>query len=133
MLIAGTNRGKIREIEATLRDVGIRVLSPVELQVKVPEYPENGSTFRENAVGKAEHWVEHTGMVCLADDSGLCVDALDGAPGVRSARFAGENADDAANNKLLLEKLNHIPDGARGAEFVCCLALAGPGRETVTF
>lgn len=133
LLIATSNRGKVREIRDVLRDLAVRVLTPEEIATVVPDYPETGSTFRENAVGKAEHWAAVTGLACLADDSGLCVDALDGAPGVLSARFAGSGASDRDNNDLLLEKLREVPDSARGAEFVCCLALAAPGWETVTF
>ena len=123
LLVATTNRGKVAELAPLLADLGIR---PVGLD----EYPgvseavEDGETFEANAEKKARHYAAATGMATLADDSGLEVDALDGAPGVHSARFAGEQADSAANNTLLLERLEGVD--ARGARFVCALCLVEP-------
>jgi XTP/dITP diphosphohydrolase len=128
-LVAATaNPGKLREIRAilgprfeilSLRDAGFQ-----------GDITEDGTTFAENAKIKAEAVAHATGRLALADDSGLVVDALDGAPGVHSARFAGRHGDDAANNRLLLERLAHIP-APRTARFVCAAALARPGQETL--
>ena len=90
-----------------------------------------GRPSRENAVAKAEQAAAATGEVALADDSGLAVDALNGMPGVLSARWSGRHGDDPANNALLLGQLADVPDERRGAEFVCALALAGPAVEPV--
>lgn len=95
-----------------------------------PEPEETGATFEENAILKARSLAEHTGGWALADDSGLEVTALGGAPGVYSARFAGKHGDDEANNRLLLEKLKGCED--RSAQFVCVLALCGPSGEQMT-
>lgn len=96
---------------------------------RVPDVKETGVTFAENAALKASTVAISLGKWTLADDSGLMVDALDGAPGVRSARFAGEPTIDAANNAKLLELLQHVPDDGRTAAFVCHLALADPSGE----
>lgn len=93
----------------------------------VPDFVEDGDSFEANALIKARGLRDFTGGWSLADDSGLAVDALEGAPGIHSARFAGEHGDDAANNRLLLEKLQGIAD--RTARFVCVLALCGPAGE----
>ena len=94
---------------------------------------ETGSTFAENAALKARSLAKQTGEWSLADDSGLCVEALGGAPGVRSARYAGEGAGDAANNAALLDALKDVPDAGRGARFVCALALSSPRGEVEFF
>ena len=129
-LIAAThNRGKMKEIEALLPDmpVAVRCLADTDPDFTVVE---DGETFAENAIKKAEAVAARFGCAALADDSGLCVDALDGEPGVYSARFAGEDATDADNNQKLLAMLTGRED--RAARFVCVMALAVPGRETVT-
>ncbi len=97
-----------------------------------PDVEEDGKTFEENAVKKAVHASKFTGMTAIADDSGLEVDALNGAPGVFSARYAGESADDRSNLEKLLKEMSHIPDEKRGARFVCCIALASL-NEVKTF
>lgn len=94
------------------------------------ELPETGATFAANATDKAEQAARETGLPSLADDSGLSVDALNGMPGVLSARWSGRHGDDVANLELLLGQLRDVPDERRGAEFVCALALAVPGAET---
>ncbi len=94
---------------------------------------EDGSTFAANARIKAETAARRLGRLCLADDSGICVDYLDGAPGIYSARFAGEACDDEANNDLLLERLSSVPAEQRSARFVCALSLAGPNGEIAAF
>jgi XTP/dITP diphosphohydrolase len=132
LVLASRNGKKLIELRERLKDLGITVQS-VENFPRAPEVEETGATFRENAALKAEAIRDATGLPALADDSGICVDALDGAPGVRSARFAGERASDEQNNRLLLEKLADVPDGERTGRFACCLALAAPGEETIYF
>lgn len=109
--------------------LGIEVVGVGEL-VRVPEPEETGTTFLENARIKAQYYMNATQLPCLADDSGLAVDALDGAPGVYSARYAGDDCDDDANNKKLIQELQAVPFEERVAHYVCELVLAYPdGRE----
>lgn len=130
LLLASGNPKKRRELEAWLAPLGITVVGP-DAVGGLPEVVEDRDTFAGNAAKKALSAARHTGEWSLADDSGLEVDALDGAPGVWSARFAGPACDDEANNDLLLERLADVPDDARGARFVCVLSLASPGGEVV--
>ncbi|MBN1257403.1 MAG: XTP/dITP diphosphatase [Planctomycetes bacterium] len=132
LMLASRNRKKRGELEAILSGSGIRVRSLEEFP-EVAEVEEIGRTFAENAVLKAEAVAQATGLPTLADDSGLCVEALGGEPGVRSARYAGEPANSAANNVLLLKKLAEVPTGEREAHFACVLALAIPGKATIIF
>ena len=125
LVIATTNQGKLREIKELLKGSGLRIKSLAGFP-GCPDVVEDGATFRENALKKARAVAEYTGRLALADDSGLEVDALDGAPGVFSARFSGRDADDLKNNKRLLRLMRDVPDEKRGAQFVCVLALAGP-------
>ena len=137
LFCATSNQGKLIEFrQASGRDVVIRGLPPVDCA-------EDGRSFEDNAVakaigyaqslrGKLDKFSERSPLV-FADDSGLEVDALNGSPGIHSARFAGSAADDAANNKLLLEKLHDIPFSQRTARFVCCIALTRGGRLIKTF
>lgn len=99
----------------------------------VPEVVEDGATFEENALKKARVIAYSTGIVTLADDSGLCVDALDGRPGVHSARFAGESATDEEKYSRLLEEMEAVPDLRRSARFVCALAFVAPDGEEMLF
>ncbi|MBP6381534.1 MAG: RdgB/HAM1 family non-canonical purine NTP pyrophosphatase [Pseudomonadales bacterium] len=121
LVIATGNRGKLAELRALLADSGIEVRSQADFAV--PEVAETGLSFVENAILKARHAAARTGLPALADDSGLEVDALAGEPGVHSARYAGEPADDAANNRKLLEALVDVPEARRTARFHCVLAL----------
>ncbi|MDY0000048.1 MAG: XTP/dITP diphosphatase [Polyangia bacterium] len=133
LVFATRNRGKLVELEALVEPLGIQVLSAADLP-SLPEVEEDGATFEENAVKKALAVARASGLPSLADDSGLVVDALGGAPGVRSARFAGPSADDRANNEKLLELLGNLPSEERGAHFCCHMALAdpaSPGGELV--
>ena len=130
LLLASGNAKKLREVRGLLEPLGVRVLSPEDVG-GLPDVLEDRPDFAGNASKKAIEAARKTGRWCLADDSGLEVDALDGAPGVRSARFAGEPADDARNNAKLLAELSGRPDAERGARFVCALALANPGGEVV--
>ena len=131
LLIASNNAHKVREIEEILSDYfdEMVILREAGLVIDVVE---DGKTFRENAVKKAMETLEKSGFdAALADDSGLCVDALDGAPGVYSARYAGEGHDDTANNDLLMERMKAVPDEKRTCRFVSCIALARKGRPVL--
>jgi XTP/dITP diphosphohydrolase len=115
LVLASGNAGKLRELSALMHDFDYELLAQSEYNV--PEAAETGTTFVENAIIKARNAAEHTGLPALADDSGIEVDALHGAPGVYSARFAGANATDAANNALLVEKLKDVPAEQRTARY----------------
>ncbi|MDH5353059.1 MAG: RdgB/HAM1 family non-canonical purine NTP pyrophosphatase [Gammaproteobacteria bacterium] len=115
LVLASGNAGKLRELSALLEDFGYEVHPQSEFNVIEPE--ETGTTFVENAIIKARNAAQHTGLPALADDSGIVVDALQGAPGVYSARFAGVNANDEANNALLVEKLRSVPAELRTAHY----------------
>lgn len=129
VLLATRNDKKLAELRRIL-GAEVTVLSLDDVP-GFPELPETGATFEENARDKAEQACRETGMLSLADDSGLSVDALNGMPGVLSARWSGRHGDDAANNRLLLAQLADVPDVRRGAAFVCALAAARPGGPTV--
>lgn len=119
LVIATGNKGKLREIQALLAPLDINVIPQSELNV--PEAPEPHCTFIENALAKARNASLHTGLPALADDSGLCLEALDGAPGVHSAYFAGEPRSDEKNNAHLLEVLKQHHN--RFAHYYCCMVL----------
>jgi len=132
LLFGSTNPGKLLELRRLVSGLPIRVLSPGELGRALPEVEEDGATFEENARKKAAEWARFSGLPAVADDSGLCVDALGGAPGVRSARWSEEvrpgllprHARDESNNDLLLERLSGVADAVRGAEYRAVLVLA---------
>ena len=130
LLLASGNRNKLTELRALLEPFGVRVLDPAEVG-GLDEVEEDQPTFAGNAAKKAIAAARASGRWALADDSGLEVDFLDGAPGVHSARYAGGHGDAAANNAKLLKALNGVPDEERGARFVCVLALASPQGEIV--
>lgn len=123
--MASSNAGKIREIARLLEGLGIEVVPQSDFGVE--DADEAGSTFLENSIIKAQHAADLTGLPAVADDSGLSVDALDGAPGVYSARYAGVDCDDEANNDKLLEALRDVDD--RGAAFHCVATFVEPGGE----
>jgi XTP/dITP diphosphohydrolase len=125
LVVATRNKGKILEINALLAGFVDRVSSAADF-ADFPETIEDGATFEENALKKAREAARFTGLPALADDSGLVVDALGGRPGVYSARYAGEGADDAANNARLLSECQDVPDDQRQAAFVCVLAFVTP-------
>lgn len=127
LVIASGNAGKVREFSVLLQPFARRV-EGLPQGFAMPD--ETGATFAENARLKAQAVCDQTGLPALADDSGLCVDALDGAPGVFSARFSGPGATDAANCDRLLVRLAGVPPGSRGAEFVAALALVAPDGRT---
>ncbi len=121
LVLASGNPGKLRELSALLGDLGYELSAQSEFDV--PEVAETGTTFVENAIIKARHAAELTGLPALADDSGIEVDALAGAPGVYSARFAGPGSSDADNNALLVEKLRDIPPDRRSARYRAVIVL----------
>ncbi len=120
VVLASGNVGKVREFNQLLGDQHIEVVP--QSSFGVPEAEETGLTFVENAILKARNAARHTGLPALADDSGIEVDALNGAPGIYSARYAGEGASDEANLRKLLVALEGVPEAARGARFQCVIA-----------
>lgn len=132
LVVATRNRGKILEINALLAGLVDQVSSAADY-ADFPETVEDGATFEENALKKAREAASFTGLPALADDSGLVVDALNGRPGVFSARYAGAGAGDAANNVRLLEECQNIPDDRRQAAFVCVLAFVTPDGDEQLF
>ena len=125
IVLATTNPNKLREFRAMLQDIDIEVVS-LDSFSNCPEIIEDGESFAENALKKARTIAQHTGCMTLADDSGLEVDFLGGMPGIYSARYAGEKADDRKNNEKLLKKLKDVPTGKRGARFKCVIAAVAP-------
>lgn len=131
LVLATANPHKLIELSRILEagHVDVRLASLTDFP-DAPDVAETGSTFAENALLKAHSIAQYTGLPAVADDSGLCVDALNGMPGVLSARWSGRHGDDAANLQLVLAQLADVPDDRRGAQFVCVAALALPdGRE----
>ncbi|MBO1266956.1 RdgB/HAM1 family non-canonical purine NTP pyrophosphatase [Arthrobacter cavernae] len=141
LVLATHNKGKLKELRELLRgqvpglDVDTQVVDAAA--AGAPDVAETGVTFAENSLLKARAVAEATGLVAIADDSGLSVDVLGGAPGIFSARWSGTHGDDAANLNLLLAQLSDVPDSHRGAAFVCAAALAVPeaagAREVVEY
>ena len=127
LLVATTNPGKQREYRALLRSVPAQIVFPNELGLSL-EVEEDGATFRQNAAKKALALMQASGLISLADDSGLEVEALGGEPGVRSSRYAGPGADDPQRRAFLLDKLRGVA-APRKARFVCVIAIASPGGE----
>ena len=127
LLLATRNPGKLAELQRLLESAvpGVAVVGLRDVP-EYPEAPETGATFAENALLKAREAVRYTGLPAVADDSGLTVDALNGMPGVLSARWSGRHGDDAANTALLLGQLADVPDERRGGAFVCAAAVVTP-------
>ncbi len=128
LVIGSANRKKALELAELFAPLGVVVKSLADFP-DCPQVPETDHTFAENAALKACGLAQALGQWVLADDSGLCVDALGGDPGVRSARYSGAQATDAANNRLLLEKLAGVPLDKRTAQFVCAMALSDPAGQ----
>jgi XTP/dITP diphosphohydrolase len=128
LLVATTNRGKLHEIAALLGDLPIRLITPAEIGLVV-SVAETGTTYADNARLKAVAFARAAGLVALGDDSGLEVDALGGAPGLHTARYAGLGASDADRYNLLLRRLAGVPRERRTARFRCAVAVASPGGE----
>ena len=127
-MLATRNTGKIAELRRILAEADLAVeLLGTEAFADLPDIPETGATFADNALLKARAVAEHAGLPAVADDSGLCVDALNGMPGILSARWAGGHGDDEANLDLVLGQLDHVPPERRGAAFVCAAAVCLPG------
>ncbi len=131
LVLATRNKGKIREFKEAFYHLNIECLSISEV-CDVPEPEETGITFEDNAILKATYYMKACQMPCLADDSGLAVDALGGAPGVYSARYAGQHGDDHSNNEKLIRELQHVPFEERIAHYICVLALAYPDGTVLT-
>lgn len=130
LVIATRNPGKKEEIQNILSTLSLRIsVLGLEEFPELGEIPEPGETFEENALHKARIVAQHTGLISLADDSGLECDALGGEPGVYSARYSGEQADDQSNNAKLLDRLGHIPFSQRRARFRCVIATCAPTGE----
>lgn len=131
LIIATKNKGKAREFAEALEPLGYTVKTLLDYP-QLKEIEETGTTFEENAILKAEGICEQIGKMVIADDSGLIVDALNGEPGVYSARYAGEDKDDEANIDKVLKKLKDVPEKERTARFYCALAVAIPNEKTIT-
>ena len=131
IVLASGNAGKLKEIVRILGDLDFTVVPQSDFGVS--DADETGSSFVENALIKARHAADATGLAAIADDSGLCVDALDGRPGVYSARYSGPDATDDKNNDRLLEELDGVPDELRGAAFRCvaCFVMPGEGEPVI--
>jgi XTP/dITP diphosphohydrolase len=129
LLVATTSRHKLEEYRALLAGLPFELHSLGDVGID-EDVEETGATFEENARLKAERYRDLSGLLTLADDSGLEVDALRGEPGIHSKRWAGDEADDEDRNRLLLERLAGVPDERRTARYRCVIAIAGPGMET---
>lgn len=131
-ILATNNMKKLAEMQRILSPLGINVVTAKMLGITLEDVEENGETFEDNAKIKARAACKETNMPAIADDSGLCVDYLNGAPGIFSARFSGEHGNDEKNNDLLLEKLNGVDIKDRTAHYVCAICCTFPdGREIV--
>lgn len=131
VIIATNNQGKVKDFEALFTPLGIQVRSLKDYPT-VEEIEETGTTFEENAILKAEHLCQILNVPVIADDSGLIVDALEGRPGVYSARYAGLHKSDEDNLQKVLREMQNVFPGKRTARFYCALALAVPGKKTIT-
>lgn len=132
LVVATRNQGKIAELQRLLSTHAPNVRLRSVAEFDLPDVEETGETFEANALLKAKTIAEQTGLPALADDSGIAIDALGGAPGVYSARWSGVHGDDAANVAKVLEQLTNVPQTDRGAAFVCVIALATPDGRTTT-
>ncbi len=130
IIVASNNKGKLREIQDILR--GYKVTSMKDIGIDI-DIEENGETFAENALIKARTIAKMTGKLCIADDSGLCMEAFDGFPGIKTARFLGENATQAERNEYIVEKVQGLPREKRKAKFVCTIAVVILEKEEKTF
>lgn len=131
VIIATKNPGKAREFEHIFAPRGVAVRTLLDFP-EIPDVDETGKTFEENATLKAEAVAKRLNRIVIGDDSGLMVDALDGRPGIYSARYAGEPKNDQANTEKLLKELKGVPEEKRSARFYCALAVAIPNQETLT-
>ena len=129
IVLASNNDGKSKELQSMLAPLDVELLSQKDFDL--PSIEETGLSFVENAILKARYVAKETGLPAIADDSGLCVDALGGAPGIYSARFAGVDATDDLNNQKLLKELADVVDSQRGAHFRCALALVRHANDPI--
>ena len=130
LVLATRNKGKIAEVQRLLNEHAPHITLRSVVDFNLDDVEETGETFEENALLKAETIARQTGLPALADDSGIAIDALGGAPGIYSARWSGVHGDDAANIAKVLSELKEVPDSERGAQFVCVIALSMPdGRH----
>lgn len=132
IIIATHNKHKLAEMARILEPMGYEVVTDRDIGIELTDVEENGETFLDNARIKAEAGCRESGLPCIADDSGLCVDALNGEPGVFSARYSGEHGNDAANNEKLLFNLKDVPDEKRTARFVCSICVSFPDGSEIT-
>ena len=129
LVLATRNQGKVREIGEILKNQSEIELLSIRNYPDAPDVVEDGKTYEENAIKKASALAEYTGHLTIGDDSGLAVDALDGAPGLHSARYAGEEASDQDRIAKLLDALQNVPDDRRSARFICAIAIAEPPAQ----
>ncbi|MBQ4267229.1 MAG: XTP/dITP diphosphatase [Clostridia bacterium] len=132
IIIATHNKHKLQEMSRILSPMGYEVVTDLDLGIELSDVEENGETFLDNARIKAEAGCKESGLPCIADDSGLCVDALNGAPGVYSARYSGVHGDDDGNNRKLLSELSGVPTEKRTAHFACAICVSFPDGSEVT-
>lgn len=132
IIIATHNKHKLREMSRILSPMGYEVVTDTDLGIELSEVEENGESFLDNARIKSQAGCKESGYPCIADDSGLCVDALGGAPGVFSARYSGVHGDDDGNNRKLLAELEGVPTEKRTAHFACAICLSFPDGREVT-
>ncbi len=128
ILIATHNKHKLTEMARILSPMGYEVVTDTDIGIELTDVEETGTTFMENARIKSGSGCKESGLICIADDSGLCVDALGGEPGVYSARYSGVHGDDEANNQLLLKELENVAE-PRTARYACAMALVRPGHK----
>lgn len=132
IIIATHNKHKLAEMSRILSPMGYEVVTDTDLGIELSDVEENGETFLDNARIKAEAGCKESGLPCIADDSGLCVDALGGAPGVFSARYSGVHGDDDGNNRKLLKELEDVPSEKRTAHFACAICVRFPDGSEVS-
>ncbi|WP_338470438.1 XTP/dITP diphosphatase [Niallia sp. XMNu-256] len=130
VIIATKNAGKAKDFQKILGPYGVEVKTLLDFPA-IDDVEETGETFEENAILKAEAICKKFNEVVIADDSGVVIDALDGRPGVYSARYAGEDKNDEANNDKVLKEMAEVPEKDRGARFYCAIAVAQPGKPTI--
>ena len=132
IIIATHNKHKLAEMSRILSPMGYEVVTDTDIGIELSDVEENGETFLDNARIKAEAGCKESGLPCIADDSGLCVDALGGAPGVYSARYSGVHGDDDGNNRKLLKELDGVSTEKRTAHFACAICVSFPDGSEVT-
>ena len=132
IIIATHNKHKLQEMSRILSPMGYEVVTDRDIGIELSDVEENGETFLDNARIKAEAGCKESGLPCIADDSGLCVDALGGAPGVYSARYSGVHGDDDGNNRKLLKELEGVTTEKRTAHFACAICVSFPDGSEVT-